>query len=85
MKIKIKSEIMRWTVEKSLLPFIAPASAEAVLMKGTGRLEAMFLPTVMVIACLFAVVTIWLQIRSPLHIKRQRVYGCRPFLFLRRK
>ena len=83
--MKIKNKIMRWTVEKSLLPFIALASAEVVLMKGTRRLEAMFLPTAMVIACLFAVVTIWLQVLFRLLPKRQLMYIDRPFLSLRRK
>ncbi len=75
--MKNKNEIMRRSVEKSLLPFIALASA--------GCLKVMFPPVVMVIACVFAVVTIWLQVLSSLQIKGQRVYDNDPVLFLRRK
>jgi hypothetical protein len=85
MNMKNKNEIVRRTVQGSLLSFIALASTEVVLMKGTGRLEAMFLPTVMFIACLFAIVTIWSQVQSLLPIKRQRMYNDGPFSSLRRK
>ena len=83
--MKNKNEIMRQTVQKSLLPFMALASTEVVFLKYIERLGVLFIPTVMVIACTFAVVTIWLQVQSLLPKKRQPVYNNGPFLSLRLK
>ncbi len=77
---------MRQTVQRSLLPFMALASTEAVLLKCTEGWETLFLlNTVMVMAGLTAVVTNWLQVESLLPKKRQPLYNNGPLLSLRRK
>lgn len=76
---------MKRTSHGSLLPFIALVITAVFLMKCTEYLKIMILPMVMVIACMFAVVTNWLQVRSSFQFQAQRIYTAKPFLSLRHK